>query len=208
MCLWYIQGDISLFRQLEVDLVISMERVTVLVSRVCWHVGLYLHGNECRKKMCMVWRGKSCMVRWICGLWCRCGIESAVRICTAFALILFSDSNPFSSLTMFSISQAAENPLFSSFNSSSCSVPEWADWPHGQRFASELEGPGSSPEITNFLNNICGQATINALTCPCSPSSVNWFKQLVSTGWEWDTAQSTQPHPREHLVASICNPDI
>ena len=83
----------------------------------------------------------------------------------------------------------------------------WVGRLTGQRLASELEGPGSSPEITNFLNNICGQATINALTCPCSPSSVNWCKRLVGAGWEWDTAQSTQPHPREHLVA-LCNLDI
>ena len=31
------------------------------------------------------------------------------------------------------------------------------------RLASELKGPGSSPEITNFQINICWQATINAL---------------------------------------------
>ena len=39
------------------------------------------------------------------------------------------------------------------------SLSERADWPRGQRLASELEGPGSNPETTNFLTNTKGSVS-------------------------------------------------
>ena len=50
----------------------------------------------------------------------------------------------------------------------------------GRRLASKPEGPGSSPETTDFLTDSCRQATI--VLVPCSPSGINRYQLCIASG--------------------------
>ena len=70
-------------------------------------------------------------------------------------------------------------------------------WTCGPRLLLEPEGPGSSPQTTDFLTNSCGQATYALVFL----FSVNWYQ--LASGWRWDTVciNVTQFHSGEHLMA-------